>query len=145
MNLESEFRMRYKQKTKRYSTRNNIYNTQEYLSVTVLIFMLSGVNLICAGFLSNNIRDEHSSEFLIFLGVMLIFMIPISILDKRHEMRSKLTTVLYCIMHLGFGFLLAFFFSWLWIVVCFCEILLCVLFYFIIKNKIKSIRGRFYD
>lgn len=121
--------MRYNRNSKSHhensANRKNTPHLIENTAVIILSYVFSGVNLIYAGFHSIETIDGSLPKYLIFVGVVMLLMVPISVLDNRREMRGKLAAILGCSMNLAICFMLSFFSSFWWMAVYVCEVLVC--------------------
>ena len=62
----------------------------------------TGVNCIISSIINNN-ADKNYNKIAIVLGVIMFCMVPVSYLDKRKELRSTLSVILCCTLHLAFS------------------------------------------
>lgn len=113
----------------------------EKLFVIVSSYVLSGVNFICAGIIAFETDHAELAKYLIFLGAIMLFMGPVSIWDKRKEMRGKFAAAIDGIMHLAFCIMLSYLFSWWWMAVYLIEVVV-VFLVILIARMLASSRWR---
>lgn len=129
--------MRYRNKKKydeKLANRRNTPYIKENTTVIVLSYLLSGINLVFAGFHSIKVTDAPYPKYLIFVGITMLLMVPISILDNRRSMRGKFATILGCIMHLVICIMLSLILSFWWLAICICEIMLYFLAIIVVRK-----------
>lgn len=69
------------------------------ITVICLSYGFNGINFILSCIIENNCNDVYCKNSL-FLGVVMLCMVPISYFDQRKEMRGKFSVIMSCIMHL---------------------------------------------
>lgn len=131
--------MQYKRKNKihndAFANHRNTPHLIEKTAIILLSYLFSGVNTICTGAYFLKTTGEVFYKYLILFGVVMLIMVPVSILDNRRKMRGKLAAILGGIMHLAICLTLSLAFSFWWIVVYGCEVLLCFLAIIIAKKR----------
>lgn len=78
------------------------------LITIILAYCFTGINLIVSGLLNRN------DYYLIGIGIIMLMMIPITIFDKREEMRGTLYTVFMIVLHFIFCFAISLILSSYW-------------------------------
>ena len=104
----------------------NDSNTPQLREKTIILgmaYFFSGLNLIACGLL--NAADRVIIED-IFIGIVFLLMSFISTRDKRQENRGTLAVVLTCILYAVICAGLSIVVSPWWLLVCICEVLLCI-------------------
>lgn len=114
-------RRRHKKDYERLASHRNTPHLIENTIVIVLAYLFSGLNLVAAGLRASG---SHVDRYLIMVGVAMLLMAPVSILDDRKGMRGMPYTVGCCIIHLAICVMLSFVFSFWWMAVYGCEVLI---------------------
>ena len=104
----------------------NDSNTPHLRGKTIILgmaYFFSGLNLIACGLL--NAADRVIIED-ILIGIVFVLMSFISTRDKRQENRGTPAVVLTCILYAALCAGLSVVVSSWWLLVCICEVLLCM-------------------
>lgn len=110
----------------KYSFFVNDSNTPHLREKTIILgmaYFFSGLNLIACGLL--NTADRVIIED-ILIGIIFLLMSFISTRDKRQENRGVLATVLTSVLYAAICAGLSIVVSPWWLLVCICEVLLCI-------------------
>ena len=111
---------------KKYTFFVNDSNTPHLREKTIILrmaYFFSGLNLIACGLL--NAADRVIIED-ILIGIVFLLMSFISTRDKRQENRGTLAVILTCILYAALCAGLSIVVSPWWLLVCICELLLCI-------------------
>lgn len=120
--------MRSKKSYEMKANSKNIAHLHEKTLIIIMAYIFSAFNFLVSGLVFND-KDD------IVMGVVMLFMIPIVILDKRKEMRGSLATALTCIMHFTFCLGISYLHSFWWMTAYLCEIIFCFIIVLISKRK----------
>lgn len=116
-----------KKSAKDYDETATVRNTphlRENILIIFLAYLFSGLNWIVAGCFFDRAVDIARYRYDIFLGAILLVTALVIFFDRRKEMCGMLATVLASILHFIFCIMLSFTFSFWWMVVYVCEVVL---------------------
>ena len=106
-------------------------------TVIALNYVYTGGNFVVAGLHSINLEDPVLNRVLTFTGVTFLLMVPVVVLDDRKDMHSLFVVLGTCAMHFALSVMLAFDYSFWWVVVYISEVLLSLCIIIILK-KLKT-------
>lgn len=97
-------------------------------SIIFMFYLFMGINSVDSGIHRLHACSGELGREFIALGAIPLIMCPISLADQRKEMRSPLAVILTCLVHLGIGIFLSYTDTVWFLVVCFLEMIVIVLF-----------------
>lgn len=123
---------------KSYNSIANNQNTphlRENKIVILFSYLFSGLNFLILGWYASTPDNPAIARVCILIGVVLLWMAPLSFMDNRKEMKGNFATISAAIMHLCYCVVFSIVHSFWWIGAYVCEVVLCIAFLLTSQRK----------